>query len=91
MEDVFYEKLELKKDAQRQNNLEHLGQAMVEAGQEFGGTTPYGGALLKVAQAEKRLGQTEQEFLAAAAANTLLPIRRFLEGDMKTIQVRVPP
>lgn len=42
MEDVFYEKLELKKDAERTNNLEHLGQAMLEAGNEFGPSTAYG-------------------------------------------------
>jgi endophilin-B len=60
---------------------------MLEAGNEFGPSTPYGGALLKVAQTELKLGSTEHEFLNATAANTLVPIRRFLEGDMKTIQV----
>ncbi|KAH7708445.1 Endophilin-related protein 1 b [Aphelenchoides avenae] len=86
VEEVFYEKLELKKDGGRMNNLEHLGQAMVDAGNEFGPTTPYGTALLKVAQTEFKLGTTEREFINSAANNTLLPIRRFLEGDMKTIQ-----
>ncbi|KAI6230635.1 Endophilin-B1 [Aphelenchoides fujianensis] len=87
MEDVFYEKLELKKDTKaRANNLEHLGQAMLDAGNEFGPSTPYGGALLKVAQTELKIGASEHEFLNATAANTLVPIRRFLEGDMKTIQ-----
>lgn len=43
MEEVFYEKLELKKDhASRMNNLELLAQAMSEAGEEFGSSTPYG-------------------------------------------------
>lgn len=42
MEDVVYEKLELKKEGNRANNLEHLGQAMVDAGNEFGPSTPYG-------------------------------------------------
>ncbi|ULT81904.1 hypothetical protein L5515_017573 [Caenorhabditis briggsae] len=87
MEEVFYEKLELKKDGVvRQNNLEQLSTAMTEAGETFGETTPYGTALLKVAQTESRLGQAERELCAQAATNTLLPIRRFLEGDMKTIQ-----
>ncbi|CCQ25695.1 SH3 domain-containing GRB2-like protein B1 [Caenorhabditis elegans] len=87
MEEVFYEKLELKKDgAIRQNNLEQLSTAMTEAGEQFGETTPYGSALLKVAQTENRLGQAERELCGQAATNTLLPIRRFLEGDMKTIQ-----
>lgn len=39
-----------------------------------------------MAQTENRLGQAERELCGQAAANTLLPIRRFLEGDMKTIQ-----
>lgn len=91
MEDVFYEKLELKKDNSRPNNLEHLGQAMMDAGNEFGPTTAYGSALMKVAQTELKLGAHEHEFLNATAANTLVPIRRFLEGDMKTIQVTSSP
>ncbi|CAD6185389.1 unnamed protein product [Caenorhabditis auriculariae] len=87
MEEVFYEKLELKKDGvTRQNNLEHLATAMSEAGDQFGSTTPYGSALVKVSQTQQRLGQAERELCAQAASHTLLPIRRFLEGDMKTIQ-----
>ncbi|CAJ0559918.1 unnamed protein product, partial [Mesorhabditis spiculigera] len=86
MEEVFYEKLELRKDGGRQNNLEHLAQAMQEAGEEFGPSTPYGSALTKVAHTEQKLGQTEREFVAQSASHTLLPIRRFLEGDMRTIQ-----
>ncbi|VDK85389.1 unnamed protein product [Cylicostephanus goldi] len=43
MEEVFYEKLELKKDhASRLNNLELMAQAMSEAGEEFGSSAPYG-------------------------------------------------
>lgn len=42
MEEVFYEKLELRKEGGRMNNLEHLGQAMTDAGNEFGAGTPYG-------------------------------------------------
>ena len=86
MEDVFYEKLELKKEGSRQNNLEHLGQAMQDAANEFGVSTPYGSALNRVSQTEFKLGTAEREFLTNSANNTLLPIRRFLEGDMRTIQ-----
>ncbi len=43
MEEFLYEKLELRKDnAGRMNNLEYLGQAMNDAGNEFGPGTPYG-------------------------------------------------
>uniref|UniRef100_A0A0R3RGD8 BAR domain-containing protein n=1 Tax=Elaeophora elaphi TaxID=1147741 RepID=A0A0R3RGD8_9BILA len=85
MEEVFYEKLELRKE-NRLNNLEQLGQAMNDAGNEFGAGTPYGSALLKVAQAEFKLGAGERDLINSCASNALLPIRRFLEGDMKTIQ-----
>lgn len=46
-----------------------------------------GEALLKVAQTEFKLGAAEREFISTSANNTLLPFRRFLEGDIKTIQV----
>ncbi|VDN07793.1 unnamed protein product [Thelazia callipaeda] len=86
MEEVFYEKLELRKDNNRLNNLEQLGHAMNEAGNEFGADTPYGNALLATAQVEFKLGAREKDFIKSCASNTLLPVRRFLEGDMKTIQ-----
>ncbi|KAM3728234.1 Endophilin-B1 [Dirofilaria immitis] len=85
MDEVFYEKLELRKE-NRLNNLEQLAQAMNEAGNEFGAGTPYGNALLKTAQAEFKLGSGERDFINSCTSNTLLPVRRFLEGDMKTIQ-----
>ncbi|MFH4975197.1 hypothetical protein AB6A40_001906 [Gnathostoma spinigerum] len=86
MEEVFYEKLDLKKEGGRMSNLQCLGQAMKDAGNEFGSGTPYGNALLKTAQAEFKLGLCENEFLINCANNTLLPIKRFLDGDVKTIQ-----
>ncbi|GMR31117.1 hypothetical protein PMAYCL1PPCAC_01312 [Pristionchus mayeri] len=86
MEDVFYEKLELRKEGSRMNNLESLATAMCEAGEEFGAATPYGSALLKVAATQQKLGQHERELVGQAAQQTLLPIKRFLDGDMKTIQ-----
>lgn len=46
MEEFFYEKLEMRKDGQRMNNLECLGQAMLDASNEFGPGTPYGIAFL---------------------------------------------
>ncbi|GMT05103.1 hypothetical protein PENTCL1PPCAC_27277, partial [Pristionchus entomophagus] len=45
MEDVFYEKLELRKEGSRMNNLEALATSMSEAGEEFGAATPYGGQI----------------------------------------------
>ena len=72
---------------QRPNNLEHLGQAMQEAGQTFGPDTGFGGALMKVAQTQMKLGASEREMVQTTVSQTLGPIRRFLEGDMKNIQV----
>ena len=36
------------------SNLEYLGCDMIEAGNEFGTTTPYGAALIRVGQTEKK-------------------------------------
>uniref|UniRef100_A0A914HG55 BAR domain-containing protein n=1 Tax=Globodera rostochiensis TaxID=31243 RepID=A0A914HG55_GLORO len=89
MGDAFYEKLEIRLDtspANRSNNLEYLGEAMQEAGQTFGIDTPFGGALQKVAQTEAKLGGAERELIQTTVGQTLMPIRRFLEGDMRNIQ-----
>ena len=39
---------------ERLTNLEYLGNDMTEAGNEFGTGTPYGGALIRVGQAEQK-------------------------------------
>lgn len=46
-----------------------------------------GSSLLKVSQAEFKVGAAERDLINSCANNALFPIRRFLEGDMKTIQV----
>ncbi|KRX22521.1 Endophilin-B1 [Trichinella nelsoni] len=84
MEEFFYEKLDLKKE-QRMNNAELLGVALTNAGNEFGPGTPYGSALLKVGTVQKNIGVAERDFISAAAVNVLTPLKRFIEGDMKTI------
>jgi endophilin-B len=66
------------------NNLEVLGQNMVEAGHEIG--YQYGTILVKVGEAEKRLGHTEKEFVLKSNDCFLQPLKSFLEGQMKTIQ-----
>lgn len=47
-----------------------------------------GKTLIKVSEAEKRLGAAERDFIHAASINFLTPLRNFLEGDWKTISVR---
>ncbi|KRX95326.1 Endophilin-B1 [Trichinella pseudospiralis] len=84
MEEFFYEKLDLKKE-QRMNNAELLGVALTNAGNEFGPGTPYGSALLKVGTVQRNIGVAERDFISAAAVNVLTPLKRFIEGDMKTI------
>jgi endophilin-B len=86
--DVITEKLELRKNStdQRFNNLEYLGAAMQGAGQTFGPDTNFGGALLKVSAAEMKLGAAEREMMQTTSTQTLAPIRRFLEGDIRNIQ-----
>nr|XP_013008981.1 endophilin-B2 isoform X2 [Cavia porcellus] len=58
---------------------------MAEAASELGATTPYGKTLLKVSEAEKRLGAAERDFIHTASVSFLTPLRNFLEGDWKTI------
>lgn len=46
-----------------------------------------GNALVKTGQTQLNIGNAEKEFVQATANNFLQPLRNFLEGDMKTIQV----
>lgn len=69
------------------NNLEILGQCFVESGHEIGNIHPYGNILNKVGEAEKKLGQTEKEFVQKTSDCFLQPLKSFLDGQMKTIMV----
>ncbi|XP_039717457.1 endophilin-B2 isoform X5 [Pteropus medius] len=84
VEEFLYEKLD-RKVPSRVTNGELLAQYMTEAAGELGPTTPYGKTLIKVAEAEKRLGAAERDFIHTASINFLTPLRNFLEGDWKTI------
>ncbi|XP_054984611.1 endophilin-B2 isoform X2 [Sorex araneus] len=84
VEEFLYEKLD-RKVPSRVTNGELLAQYMAEAASELGPTTSYGKTLIKVAEAEKRLGATERDFIHTASVNFLTPLRNFLEGDWKTI------
>lgn len=57
------------------------------AGQTFGSETNFGSSLLKVASTEMKLGAAERELMQTTSTQTLAPISRFLEGDIKNIQV----
>lgn len=58
---------------------------MIEAGNVFGPGTSYGNVLIKVGQCEQKLGQTERDFIGSAALCYTEPLRKFLDGEMKTI------
>ncbi|XP_006983483.2 endophilin-B2 isoform X3 [Peromyscus maniculatus bairdii] len=84
VEEFLYEKLD-RKVPSRVTNGELLAQYMAEAASELGPGTPYGKTLLKVSEAEKRLGAAERDFIHTASLSFLTPLRNFLEGDWKTI------
>ncbi|XP_043278846.1 endophilin-B1 isoform X2 [Venturia canescens] len=84
IEDFFYEKID-KKKPNRLSNLEYVGIDMIEAGNEFGPGIPYGSALIKVGQCQQKLGQIERDFIGTAANCYIQPLRKFLDGEMKTI------
>uniref|UniRef100_A0A1I8G8Z2 BAR domain-containing protein n=2 Tax=Macrostomum lignano TaxID=282301 RepID=A0A1I8G8Z2_9PLAT len=83
--DMMCEKLERGK-RDRPTPLEELGTALLTSGNELGPGSEYGNSLVKVGQTEQRLAQLERDFIFAANAAMLRPMRQFLAGDMKTIQ-----
>jgi endophilin-B len=84
VEDYIFEKIE-KKKPQRLSNIEYLGLDMIEGGGEFGQDGAYGQALIKTGQAEQKLGQAERDFISSAGMCFIQPLRKFLDGEMKTI------
>ncbi|XP_012259692.1 endophilin-B1 isoform X2 [Athalia rosae] len=84
IEDFFFEKID-KKKPNRLSNLEYVGIDMIEAGNDFGPGTAYGSALIKVGQCQQKLGQIERDFIGTAANCYVQPLRKFLDGEMKTI------
>ena len=83
--DLLIEKMgtEIKRD--RLRNLEYLGNDMIDAGIAFGPSTVYGGALVKVGKTEQLLGQAEKDFVLNSYRTFIIPFRKFLDEDMKTI------
>ncbi|UXI21776.1 anaphase-promoting complex subunit [Sarcoptes scabiei] len=58
---------------------------MVDAGIACGPTTLYGDALMKVGKHQICLGQAEKEFVQQSYRTIIIPLRKFLDEDMKTI------
>ncbi|XP_055621496.1 endophilin-B1 isoform X3 [Toxorhynchites rutilus septentrionalis] len=84
VEDFIFEKIE-KQKPKRLSNLEYLGLDMIEGGGEFGQDGAYGAALIKVGQAQQKLGSCERDFIGSAGMCFIQPLKKFLEGEMKTI------
>ncbi|XP_058460668.1 endophilin-B1 isoform X1 [Malaya genurostris] len=84
VEDFIFERIE-KAKPKRLSNLEYLGLDMIEGGGEFGQDGAYGSALIKVGQAEQKLGSCERDFIGSAGLCFIQPLKKFLEGEMKTI------
>ncbi|XP_011149799.1 endophilin-B1 isoform X2 [Harpegnathos saltator] len=84
IEDFFYEKID-KKKPNRLSNLEYVGIDMIQAGNDFGPGVAYGSALIKVGQCQQKLGQVERDFIGIAANCYIQPLRKFLDGEMKTV------
>ncbi|XP_055917349.1 endophilin-B1 isoform X2 [Eupeodes corollae] len=84
VEDYIFEKIEKQKPS-RLSNLEYLALDMIEAGGDFGQDSAYGMALIKVGQAEQKLGNCERDFIASTGICFTQPLRKFLDGEMKTI------
>ncbi|ALC41636.1 endoB [Drosophila busckii] len=74
VEDFIFEKID-KSKPKRLSNLEHLALNMIEAGGDFGQDMPYGQALIKVGQAEQKLGQHEHDFIATSGICFTQPLR----------------
>jgi len=47
-----------------------------------------GSRLVQCGELEQKLGEARRDFIAAATKDFLQPLHTFLEGDMKTVQVR---
>jgi len=82
-DNVPMNKLGLKRE--QMTNHEYLGGDMIEAGNEFGPDTPYGSALIRVGQAEKRLGELEKEYIKSTNEGLIMPLTSFLDEEMKNV------
>jgi endophilin-B len=89
VEDYLFEKIDKKRGPERMRNLEWLGADMIAAGIEFGPSTVYGSALIKVGQSQQKLGETERDFVTSSYEGFVCPLSKFLNEDMKAITVSV--
>ncbi|XP_063764273.1 endophilin-B1-like isoform X2 [Eleginops maclovinus] len=85
LEDRLYEQLDWSVPP-RPRAHEVLGDQMTQAGLEIGSNTPYGTALLRVGETQKRFGETERNFVQSTNIHFLTPLRSFTEGEYRAMQ-----
>jgi len=84
VEDFLMDKIDRRR-LTRLSNLDYLGVDMVEAGNDLGPGTLYGGTLLKVGLCQQKLGSLERDFSFSAGQGFGEPLKKFLETDLKSI------
>jgi len=84
VEDFLMDKIDRRR-LTRLSNTDYLGVDMVEAGNDLGPGTLYGGTLLKVGLCQQKLGALERDFALSASHGFGAPLKQFLESDLKSI------
>lgn len=68
------------------NKPEAVGQDMSLLGTKLGAEDPYGKVMIRGGESFHKLGQAEREFLQAAQAKFITPMRRFLAEEVKLLE-----
>jgi len=68
------------------NKPETVGQDMSQLGTKLGTEDSYGKVMIKGGEAFHKLGQVEREFMSVAQAKYVLPVRRFLNEEIKILE-----
>jgi len=67
------------------NKPEAVGQELTALGNKLGASHDYGSALLATADAFNAIGRSERDFLSAAQNAFAVPLKRFLQEDIKAL------
>lgn len=84
-EDYVMGKLDSTRMVERVTNEEDLGQKMIDAGNQVGPHTSYGGSLIKTGETFIRLGQVQKQYAQSTNFKFLQPIHSFLDGDVSAM------
>jgi len=67
------------------NKPEQLGHEMTALGNKLGASHNYGSAMLAGADAYNAIGRSERDFLSTSQQAYIVPLKRFLQEDMKLL------